>query len=78
MQHPQAARILLTRVIEPAYEDCDVFFPEIRQGGDWTKASHAQLVEWVGFDVPGGIQEEKGTKYEFQMWVKNSSESSVI
>ncbi|KAG8698427.1 dihydrofolate reductase [Ceratobasidium sp. 395] len=78
MQHPKVARILLTRVVEPAYEDCDVFFPEIRQGGDWTKASHAQLVEWVGFDVPEGIQEEKGTKYEFQMWVKNSGESSVI
>ncbi|KAG9119544.1 dihydrofolate reductase [Ceratobasidium sp. 392] len=77
MQHPKATRILLTRVIEPAYEDCDVFFPEIREDGNWTKASHAQLVEWVGFDVLEGLQEEKGTKYEFQMWVRKGNEGSA-
>lgn len=76
LQHPNATRILLTRVIEPAYEECDVFFPEIRDGNDWVRAQHGQLVEWVGFDVPEGVQEEKGTKYEFQMWVKKGSEGS--
>ncbi|KAG9100572.1 dihydrofolate reductase [Ceratobasidium sp. 370] len=70
LQHPNATRILLTRVLEPGYDECDVFFPEIREGKDWTMASHAQLAEWVGFDVAEGAQEEKGTKYEFQMWVK--------
>ncbi|KAG9119091.1 dihydrofolate reductase [Ceratobasidium sp. 392] len=77
MRYPKATRILLTRVTEPVYEDCDVFFPEIRESGDWTKVSHAHLVEWVGFDVPEGVQEEKGTKYEFQMWVKKGSEVDV-
>jgi dihydrofolate reductase len=71
LQHPDTARVLLTRVVEPAYEDCDVFFPEIREGGEWVQALHADLVEWVGFDVPEGVQEEKGTRYEFQMWVRN-------
>ncbi|KAG8748545.1 dihydrofolate reductase [Ceratobasidium sp. 414] len=78
LQHSNATRILLTRVLEPAYDECDVFFPEVREGGDWTKASHAQLAEWVGFDVAEGVQEEKGTKYEFQMWVKKGSEGSVV
>ncbi|KAF8609458.1 hypothetical protein BDV93DRAFT_518273 [Ceratobasidium sp. AG-I] len=77
LQNPNATRILLTRVIEPAYEECDVFFPEIRENNEWVRARHAQLVEWVGFDVPEGVQEEKGTKYEFQMWVKEGGEGSL-
>ncbi|KAG8695499.1 dihydrofolate reductase [Ceratobasidium sp. 394] len=78
LQHPNATRILLTRVLEPAYDECDVFFPEIRKGSDWARASHAQLVEWVGFDVAEGVQEEKGTKYEFQMWVKKGHEGGAV
>ncbi|KAI0639447.1 dihydrofolate reductase [Trametes polyzona] len=70
-------RILLTRVLFPAFEDCDVFFPDFLaadgteegQGG-WKQASHQELKEWAGFDVPEGVQEENGVQYEFQMWVR--------
>lgn len=34
----------------------------------WRKASHEELVDWAGFEVPKGVQEEKGVAYEFQMW----------
>ncbi|CAE6531761.1 unnamed protein product, partial [Rhizoctonia solani] len=70
LEHPATTRILLTRILEPAYEECDVFFPEIRESGQWVQAEHADLEKWVGFEVPKGTQEEKGTKYEFQMWVR--------
>ncbi|KAL1951892.1 hypothetical protein VTO73DRAFT_1041 [Trametes versicolor] len=70
-------RILLSRVLSPAFEDCDVFFPdflaenstEAGQSG-WMRASHEEFKEWAGFDVPEGVQEENGVQYEFQMWVR--------
>lgn len=67
-------RILLTRILSPAFEECDVFMPEFRdihnQDGElvWEQASHDDLQAWAGFDVPKGVQEEKGVRYEFQMW----------
>ncbi|KAH9898355.1 dihydrofolate reductase [Cubamyces lactineus] len=70
-------RILLTRILSPAFEDCDVFFPDFladsaTEGGkkSWKRASFEGLMEWAGFDVPEGIQEENGVQYEFQMWVR--------
>ena len=68
---PLVDRILLTRILRPPFDDCDVFFPEFREGyGLWKQAQHDELQEWVGFEVPAGIQEEKGIQYEFQMWVR--------
>ena len=73
---PLADRILLTRILYPSFDDCDVFLPEFRDLKDendrlvWTQTSHDELCTWVGSDVPAGIQEEKGVKYEFQMWVR--------
>lgn len=73
-----ADRILLTRVVSPAFEDCDVFMPEFRglKADDgarlWEQASHDDLEAWVGGTVPSGIQEERGVKYEFQMWTKRT------
>ncbi|KAH8835293.1 dihydrofolate reductase [Flagelloscypha sp. PMI_526] len=68
-------RILLTRILSPDFEECDVFLPdELRETGlknAWTKAAHDQFVEWAGVEVPEGVQEEKGVKYEFQMWTRN-------
>ncbi|THH11227.1 hypothetical protein EW145_g788 [Phellinidium pouzarii] len=67
-------RILMTRILSPAFEDCDVFFPEFRdlKGKDgaflWSQASHEELEAWVGSEVPRGTQKEKGVEYEFQMW----------
>ncbi|KAI0669856.1 dihydrofolate reductase-like domain-containing protein [Trametes maxima] len=67
-------RILLTRILSPGFDDCDVFFPaftgEEGSSSQWRQASHAELREWAGFDVPEGIQEENGVQYEFQMWVR--------
>ncbi|CCA77825.1 related to DFR1-dihydrofolate reductase [Serendipita indica DSM 11827] len=83
-------RILLTRIVEPSFEECDVHLSEFRSeaqveaertstqsslsetdaDAEWRKAPHEELVEWAGFDVPEGVQEEKGIKYVFQMWVR--------
>jgi dihydrofolate reductase len=68
---PVVDRILLTRILSPAFEDCDVFFPEFRDIPGWTQASHAELEAWAGFAVAKGVQEENGVEYEFQMWVRD-------
>lgn len=42
----------------------------------WKRASHKELIEWVGFEVPEGDQVEvdrnskREIRYEFQMWLK--------
>lgn len=64
-------RILLTRILSPSFDECNVFFPDFRsRDGRWTQCSHEELQKWAGFDVPAGIQEERDVKYEFQMWVR--------
>lgn len=82
-------RVLLTRILEPAFEDCDVFMPDFlsskdepearaaKEFGQWDRAPHEQLSEWVGFEVPEGVQEEKGVKYEFQMWVRRMTDTNA-
>jgi dihydrofolate reductase len=69
---PCAERVLLTRIVEPAFEECDVFLPDFIGGGEWTRARHDALCDWVGFEVPSGVREERGVKYEFEMWVRKS------
>jgi dihydrofolate reductase len=63
-------RVLLTRVIDPEFNDCDTFIPDITGEEGWRRTEHNVLSSWVGFEVPDGIQEENGVKYEFQMWVR--------
>ena len=68
-------RVLLTRILSPAFENCDVFMPDFLasregEGQMWRRASHEELEEWVGFKVAAGTQEENGVQYEFQMWVR--------
>jgi dihydrofolate reductase len=64
-------RIILTRILSPDFEECDVFMPDfVGEEREWTRAGHADLREWVGFEVPEGEQEENGVKYEFQMWIR--------
>lgn len=66
-------RVLLTRILEPAFDSCDVFMPDFLDGASdtaWRRASHAELEEWVGFQVAEGTQEENGVQYEFQMWIR--------
>ncbi|KAK0245718.1 dihydrofolate reductase-like domain-containing protein [Armillaria nabsnona] len=73
---PFVDRVLLTRIISPSFEDCDVFMPdflaETNEAGlpVWERTTHDVLKEWVGSEVPEGEQEEKGIQYEFQMWVR--------
>ena len=62
-------RVLLTRILSPAFEDCDVYMPDFISE-KWRRASHEELAEWTGVDVPEGAQEENGVKYEFQMWIR--------
>jgi dihydrofolate reductase len=73
-------RILLTRIISPDFEHCDVYMPDFLKkttstdGKDviWERATHADLQAWVGSEVPEGVQMENGIEYEFQMWTRNS------
>ncbi|KAF7310896.1 hypothetical protein HMN09_00632800 [Mycena chlorophos] len=61
-------RILLTRILSPSFADCDVFMPEFQDDkSSWARAAHDVLQDWVGFDVPEGVQEENGVQYEFQI-----------
>jgi len=83
LSYPETNRILITRISEPDF-DCDVFFPEFQRSvdsgsdrdtedpGKWKMSDHESLVEWAGVEVPPGVQEDKGIKYEFQMWVRDS------
>ncbi|KAK1831776.1 dihydrofolate reductase-like domain-containing protein [Podospora conica] len=66
-----ARRILLTRVLGEF--ECDAFFgvrlPEDGEGAEgWRRAEKGALDGWVGEEVPGGVQEEGGTGYVFEMW----------
>lgn len=64
-------RVLLTRVMERL--ECDVFLHDFTAGAEWRRAPHAELCEWVGFEVPEGEVEEKGIKYRYEMWVRDDS-----
>lgn len=68
---PETKRILLTRVLSDF--ECDTFFPLILgategENQEWKRSSKEAFNDWVGEEVPEGVQEENGTQYEFQMW----------
>ena len=64
-------RILRTRV-EREFE-CDVFFPVGLGGGDggWKKAGKREFDEWVGEDVPEGLQSQGDVRWEYEMWERD-------
>jgi len=71
---PCVDRVLLTRILSPEFDECDVFMPDFlkedsTKENQWARSSHEALKDWVGFEVPEE-QEENGVKYEFQMWVR--------
>lgn len=74
-------RILLTRILSPAFEDCNVHFPDIWHPTDsplrWERSSHQELEKWLGLEVSEGVQEEKGVQYEFQMWTRGATPAAV-
>ncbi|KAK8114059.1 hypothetical protein PG999_006128 [Apiospora kogelbergensis] len=73
---PEAKRVLLTSVMDDF--ECDTFFPlrllsgehkpEDGDGKKWARRPKGELDAWTGETVPDGVQEENGTRYEFQMW----------
>lgn len=74
---PLAERVLLTRITEPSFEECDVFMPDFiggAGGGEWSRAPHEVLCAWAGFEVPRGVEEERGVKYEYEMWIRTKVE----
>ena len=76
---PVVDRILLTRILSPSFEECNVFFPEFRDTDKilaWRRSSHQELVDWLGFEVTEGIIEEKGIEYELQMWTRINPDAS--
>ncbi|KAI1213267.1 dihydrofolate reductase-like domain-containing protein [Annulohypoxylon truncatum] len=67
---PATKRVLLTRIQSLDFE-CDTFFPlELDEQGTngWVRKSKDELDAWTGETVPEGVQEENGTRYEFQLW----------
>jgi dihydrofolate reductase len=77
---PLVDRILLTRLHSPTFEDCNVYFPEALgedRSSEWALSTHGDLEKWLGFEVPEGVQEEKGIEYEFQMWTRQTNPVAV-
>ncbi len=67
-----AKRILLTRVLTDF--ECETFFPANLSedgGSEWQKKSKKELDQWVGEEVPDGVQEENGVRYLFEMYERS-------
>ena len=64
---PTVDRVLLTRILTEF--ECDTFLTDFIRDKAWSRASHAELCEWVGWEVPEGELEEKGVKYRYEMWM---------
>lgn len=80
-------RLLITRIYEPGFEECDVFLPEFRrdwqieqeekegnQQGDcqWRHCTESELDDFVEEETEKGVIEEKGVRYRLQMWSRAS------
>jgi dihydrofolate reductase len=65
-------RILLTRVLTDF--ECDTVFPVTLSGnggGEWKKKSKEELDQWVGEEVPDGVQDENDVEYVFEMYERD-------
>lgn len=62
LKHPWCSHLFLTNIM--AHFECDAFFPDVDQ-----QAFHL-FAKFPG--VPSGVQEEKGIKYNFQVFKRNS------
>ena len=75
-------RVLLTRIVQPDF-DCDTHLTDFasqsdQQGKIWRPSSHAELCDWVGWQVPSGEIEEKGVRYKYEMWTRRNDPQSPI
>jgi dihydrofolate reductase len=71
LEAKEARRVLLTRVRSEF--ECDTFFPlRLEEGAEgergWKRSAQEEMDQWVGEEVPRGVQSENGTEYEFEMW----------
>ena len=69
-------RVLLTRIVSPSFDECDVSLVDFTQDRVWVRRPHAELQTFVGFEVQEGEVEEKGVRYRFEMWERVEVESS--
>jgi dihydrofolate reductase len=83
-------QMLITRIFEPSFDECDVFLPEFRskdqiredeegsrenvpsQINNWKRCEEGELASFVGEKVDEGVIEEKGVRYQLQMWQRKS------
>jgi dihydrofolate reductase len=65
---PEAERLLITRIVEPAFDDCDTFFPRWTDDPDWRQRPHEALEAWLGDKVPEGLVDDGGVTYRMEMW----------
>lgn len=75
-------RLLITRIHQPSFDECDVFLPEFRNdrqtghegstAAEWRQSSGLALDAFVGDEVQKGVVEEKGVQYELQMWERTA------
>jgi dihydrofolate reductase len=70
LAHARTTNILFTNVLTEF--DCDTFFPlDIRDPANgWVKKSYDELSALAGEEVPAGVQEENGVRYEFELYQK--------
>lgn len=59
--------------MEPAFDECDAFFPDFEKDPQWQRADHAELSSWTGQNVVEGEIEEKNVKYRFEMWTRRNT-----
>ncbi|KAF0408603.1 dihydrofolate reductase [Gigaspora margarita] len=71
IESPLCEYILITKVYKNF--NCDTFFPKIDENM-YELASHDELVNFVGNDVPKGRQVEGEIEYEFLMYKRNKDE----
>jgi dihydrofolate reductase len=65
-------RILLTRILTDF--ECDTVFPVVLSDdgkGEWKKKTKEELDQWVGEEVPDGVQDENGVEYVFEMYERD-------
>lgn len=71
LQQDLISQILLTRIISPAFDECDVHLPDFTLDKVWQLRPHTELERFVGFDVKEGEIEEKGVRYRFELWERD-------
>lgn len=69
---PMADRLLLTQIIEPAFDECDTFFTRWTEDPGWSRRPHEALEAWLGMNVPEGVVEDGGVTYRMELWEKES------